>query len=99
MVRGQGGFDASDLVVWSATMLLAMLCGIGLGFVAWSIVNATGKPNLWGLGTYTVAMAGVLLASRIHGTYLRFALALCAATLALSFALGGALFAPLFGVR
>jgi hypothetical protein len=99
MVRGHGGFDASDYVVWFSTMLLAMLCGLGLGFVTWSIVNATGKPNLWGLGTYSVAMAGVLLASRVRGAYLRFALALCAAALALSFALGGMLFAPLFGPR
>ncbi len=99
MVRGQGGFDASDFVVWFATMLLAVLCGLGLGFVAWSIVNATGTSNFWGLGTYAVAMAGVLLASRVSGAYLRFALALCAATLALSFALGGVLFTPLFGPR
>jgi hypothetical protein len=95
MVRGRGNFDTSDLVVWMSTMLLAMLCGLGLGFVVWSIVSAVGKPNLWGLGTYAVAVAGVLLASRLRGAYLRLALALCAATLALSFAFGDVLFAPL----
>lgn len=97
MVRRQTQLDAADLLVFVTTAVLAVLCGLGGGFVFWSVVVASHVPRPWNALAYVFTLALVFVAFRMTGPYLRLALGLCALSLLLSFALGDRLFAPLFG--
>jgi hypothetical protein len=97
VVRRRSELDVADLVVFVTTAVLAVLCGLGGGFVFWSIVVASHIPRPWNALAYVLSLGLVFVASRVGGAYLRLALALCALSMLLSFALGDRLFAPLFG--
>ncbi|HEY9086503.1 MAG TPA: hypothetical protein VIN40_11310 [Candidatus Tyrphobacter sp.] len=94
MVRDRA-FDPADMVVWIAMVLLAMLCGLGIGFVCWSVFAATNEAWPWGASVYALALAMLLACPFLRTAHLRLFVGLCAATLIVSFALGGSLFAPL----
>lgn len=85
------------MVVLVATATLSVLCGLGGGFVFWSVVVVSRLPRPWSALAYVLSLGLVFVASRAGGAYLRLALVLCALSLLLSFALGDRLFAPLFG--
>ena len=95
MLRKRGFLDPADAVVWTATAFLAALSGLGLGFVAWSVLAANNALHPWGVFVYLTAL-GISLAWPLARTpYLRLFTTLCGVTLLLSFALGGTLFSPL----
>jgi NhaP-type Na+/H+ and K+/H+ antiporter len=97
VVRKRSELDAADLVVLVTTAVLGVLCGLGGGFVFWSVMVASRVPRPWNALAYVLSLGLVFTASRAGGGYLRLALALCALSLLLSFALGDRIFAPLFG--
>ncbi len=97
VVRGRREFDPTDAVVWTAAVLLALLSGLGAGFVFWSLFTGLGPPSPWRLCVYLGGLVlGVLLPAR-QGVRLRVLLTISAAALILSFTFGSALFAPLGG--
>lgn len=97
MVRGRGAFDPAEAVVWATASLLALLCGLGTGFVLWSALVETGAPVAWRAIAYGTALVLAAVASGRHPVPLRLFLGIAAAALLASFAFGYALFAPLLG--
>lgn len=97
MVRGRRTLDPADAVVWTAAALLALLSGLGAGFVLWSLFTGLGPPSPWRLCVYLAGLTlGVFVPAR-QGVHLRLLLALAAGALILSFAFGSVVFAPLGG--
>ncbi len=97
MVRGRGAFDPVDTVVWATASLLALLCGLGMGFLLWSVVVETGSPLAWRAAVYlTVPILGFMVPIR-RALRLRLFVGIAAAALLLSFCFGSVLFSPLFG--
>ncbi len=94
MVRGRR-LEPADAVVWIATTFLAMLCGLGMGFVLWSVLAATNAAWPWSASVYLLGILMPLLWPLLRGAHLRLFLGLCGLALVLSFAFGGLLFAPL----
>lgn len=95
MLRKHGFFDPADAVVWTATASLAALSGLGLGFVAWSVLVANNALHPWGVFVYIAALGMALAWPLARTPHLRLFTTLCGAALLLSFALGGMLFSPL----
>ena len=97
MVRGRKILDPSDAVVWMAAALLALLSGLGGGFVLWSVVAGLASPQPWRAAVYLGVLGlGVCLPVR-QAVHLRLLVTLAAAALILSFTFGSVIFAPLVG--
>lgn len=90
-------FDPAEIVVWIATALLAVLCGLGLGFALWSVLAANAILGTASPAVYVVGIAIALVLPFAVRAPLRLFVALCGVALLLSFAFGGMLFAPLLG--
>jgi len=97
VVHGRRTFDPADAVVWTTAALLALLSGIGAGFVLWSVLsNVDAPPTLRVLVYAGALLVGGILPLR-QSLRLRLFLALAAAALIVSFSLGATLWAPLVG--
>ncbi len=97
MVRGRGAFDPADAVVWGTASLLALLCGLGMGFLLWSVVAETSAPAAWRAAVYLAApILGFLVPLR-RSLRLRLFVGIAVAALLLSLCFGSVLFSPLLG--
>ncbi|MHB8432183.1 MAG: hypothetical protein ACYC8W_11615 [Candidatus Tyrphobacter sp.] len=97
MVRGRGAFDPADAVVWTAAGLLALLCGLGMGFILWSVIETTGVPAAWRTAIYFVVPILGIVAPIKRSLVIRLFVGLAAGALLLSFCFGSSLFSPLLG--
>lgn len=95
MIRGRGRFDPAEIIVWFAASCLALVCGVGLAFLTWSVLRSAAVPGLWDAGAYALAGGLMLLSPRSQTPCLRLALILGAVAFVAGLALGGRLFAPL----
>lgn len=94
-MRGRRIFDPADAVVWTTAALLAILSGVGAGFLFWSVLAGLNAPPPLRAVVYVVGLVigGVLPFRRT--VQLRLFLALTALSLVVSFSLGPILWAPL----
>ena len=92
---GRRIFDPADVVVWTSAALLAVLCGLGAGFVIWSVLAGAGAPASLRAAVYGGAVLVAVVPFR-RNAQLRLFLALAAVALIASLAFGSLLWAPLF---
>lgn len=87
--------EPSDLVIWIASALLAMVAGLGVAFFLWSALHHTGRPAAAQAAVISIGAGMALLGLSTDRPLGRLFLVLFAAVLVFGYVLGGAEFARL----
>lgn len=87
--------EPSELVIWAATSLLAVLTGLGSAFFLWYALHDTRAPRVMQGAVLSLSLGLVLIGLGLQRPLTRVFLVLLAASLALAFALGGPAFSRL----
>lgn len=87
--------EPSELVIWAATGLLAVLAGLGSAFFLWYVLHDTQAPRATQGAVLSLSLGLVLIGLGLRRPLTRVFLVLLAASLAVAFALGGPEFSRL----
>ena len=86
----------SDVLIWAASSLLALLTGLGGAFLLWMALRTSALPMLANAAVLCVCVGLALVGLAIRWPLARATVLMAAAATAAGYALGGAYFASLF---
>jgi hypothetical protein len=91
----EGTPEPSELVIWGASTLLALVAGVGGAFFLWMALRRSGFPLLSAASVILVGVGIALIGLSADRPLLRISLVLLACVLALAYTFGGPEFALL----
>ncbi len=87
--------EPNELVIWTATSLLAVVVGLGTAFFLWLSLHSTYRPMVAQGAVLSLSLGLVLIGLGSQRLLMRIFFVLLAVALAVAYALGGPEFARL----
>ncbi|HVA33517.1 MAG TPA: hypothetical protein VNG31_05180 [Candidatus Baltobacteraceae bacterium] len=87
--------EPTELLIWTASLLVALLIGVGCAFVLWVPLHRASLPGMAVAAVWVLSVGLVLIAFSVERSLTRASLVVLAVMLVVGYTLGGPQFAHL----